>query len=203
MVGNQYPETRVVFLFHGYLAKKQLTKDDSIMENVTTELTQFRVAKDDYFANDPHSPLTPSQKNNFQGLDYYPENPAFRFELDPEESPEEEPIQIQTSTGDIQVYTRRGKIRFKVEGESAVLTVFENTYGLFLPFVDSLAGIETYGAGRYLEPVELPNCKLLVDFNLAYNPYCAYNDLYSCPLTPWENRIKVPIKAGEKIFKKT
>jgi len=60
---------------------------------------------------------------------------------------------------------------------------------------------ETYGAGRYLEPETLPNGKFLVDFNLAYNPYCAYNELFSCPLTPWENRLQVPIRAGEKIFK--
>jgi uncharacterized protein (DUF1684 family) len=67
--------------------------------------------------------------------------------------------------------------------------------------VDSLANTETYGAGRYLEPERLENGKYLVDFNLAYNPYCAYNDRYSCPLTPFENQIKVPIRAGEKTFK--
>jgi uncharacterized protein (DUF1684 family) len=101
----------------------------------------------------------------------------------------------------MQVYNKLGVIRFNVAGETAELTVYFNEYGLFLPFVDSLAGELTYGAGRYLEPIELPDGRLLVDFNLAYNPYCAYNDLYSCPLTPWENRLKAPIRAGEKIFK--
>jgi uncharacterized protein (DUF1684 family) len=172
-----------------------------IMENVMTELAQFRAAKDDFFANDHHSPLTPAQQQDFQGLDYFPENLDLRLELVVEAYSGEEPIQMQTSTGEIQVYTRLGKIKFTVNGEAAELTIFENKYGPFLPFVDSMAGKETYGAGRYLEPVALPNGKFLVDFNLAYNPYCAYNDLYSCPLTPWENRIKVPIKAGEKIFK--
>lgn len=65
--------------------------------------------------------------------------------------------------------------------------------------MDSLAGTETYPAGRYLEPEELPDGKLLVDFNLAYNPYCAYNEQWSCPLTPFENRLKVSIRAGERL----
>jgi uncharacterized protein (DUF1684 family) len=70
----------------------------------------------------------------------------------------------------------------------------------FLPFADSMAGSETYPAGRYLEVEELPGGNFLVDFNQAYNPYCAYNEQWSCPLTPAENRLKVPIRAGEKIF---
>jgi uncharacterized protein (DUF1684 family) len=166
-----------------------------------SSLSQFRTAKDNFFKNDPHSPLTPSQKTDFHGLNYFPENPALRFELSLEEFQVPDEIQIQTSTGDVQVYQRVGKIKFQVNDVEAELTVLFNEYGFFLPFVDSLAGKETYGAGRYLEPHKLPDGRLLVDFNLAYNPYCAYNDLYSCPLTPWENRLKVPIQAGEKNFK--
>jgi uncharacterized protein (DUF1684 family) len=83
--------------------------------------------------------------------------------------------------------------------EQAMLTLFSDPHGFLLPFVDALAGKATYGAGRYLEPEPLPNGRLLVDFNYAYNPYCAYNALYSCPLTPFENRLKVPIRAGEKL----
>ena len=165
------------------------------------ELTQFRAQKDDFFEIDPHSPLMIEQRNSFEGLKYFPENPAFRLELEMEEFENKEAFQIQTSTGDVQVYHRYGKIRFEVNGEPAELTVYENEHGLFLPFVDSLAGKETYGAGRYLGPQFQSNGKLLVDFNLAYNPYCAYNEAYSCPLTPWENRLIVPIHAGEKIFK--
>ncbi len=65
--------------------------------------------------------------------------------------------------------------------------------------MDSLANEETYGAGRYLDPEVLPDGRFHINFNVAYNPYCAYNDLYSCPLTPFENRVKVPIRAGEKL----
>jgi hypothetical protein len=107
---------------------------------------------------------------------------------------------MQTSTGDVQTYSRVGRLRFNVGDQAAELTLFQGENGLFLPFVDSLAGAETYPAGRYLEPEPLPGGRYLVDFNYAYNPYCAYNRQWSCPLTPIENRVKVPIRAGEKIF---
>ena len=162
-------------------------------------LQVFRIEKDSFFANHPQSPLTREQTKSFQGLDYFPEAPELRFELVVEAFPERSEIEMQTSTGDIQAYIRYGKICFPVEGQDAELTVYANENGFFLPFVDSLAGTETYPAGRYLEPEVLPNGKFLVDFNLAYNPYCAYNDLWSCPLTPFENRLKVPIRAWEKI----
>jgi hypothetical protein len=165
-------------------------------------LSQFRSEKDLFFESHPQSPLTPEQKDNFSGLNYFPENPDLRYELEIEEFEEKESSSIQTSTGDVQNYLRYGKIRFKVDGEESVLIIFVNEHGFFLPFVDSLAGKETYGAGRYIEPEPLPNGKFLIDFNLSYNPYCAYNEAWSCPLTPLENRLKVPIQAGEKIFDK-
>ncbi|MCI0552006.1 MAG: DUF1684 domain-containing protein, partial [Anaerolineae bacterium] len=86
------------------------------------------------------------------------------------------------------------------DGQTAELTIYKNSRGYFLPFVDDLAGKETYSAGRYLELEKLPNGKFLVDFNLAYNPYCAYNEQWSCPITPAENRLSVAVSAGEKIF---
>lgn len=166
-----------------------------------SELEMFRAEKDNFFANHPHSPLTHDQKEAFNGLDYFPENPSLRLEVDVEKFQIQDEIEMQTSTGDIQTYTRYGKFSFQVEGESAELTLYTNENGYFLPFVDQLAGKDTYPAGRYLEVEELPDGKFLVDFNIAYNPYCAYNDLWSCPLTPFENRIRVPIRAGEKLFK--
>jgi uncharacterized protein (DUF1684 family) len=164
------------------------------------ELLAFRTQKNDFFAHHPESPLTRQQKRDFKGLEYFPEAPELRLELDVEEFADKDEIQMQTTTGEIQSYTRFGKIRFRVEGEPAELTIYANPYGFFLPFVDSLAGKETYPAGRYLEPEVLPDGRFLVDFNLAYNPYCAYNEQWSCPLTPFENRLRVPIRAGEKIF---
>jgi uncharacterized protein (DUF1684 family) len=133
-------------------------------------------------------------------LQYFPENPDLRLEVIVEKFLEPETIQMQTSTGDIQEYTRYGRFNFHIDGQEADLTIFSDTNGYFLPFVDSMAGRETYGAGRYLEPIDLGKGKFLIDFNYAYNPYCAYNDAWSCPLTPFENRLKVPIRAGEKVF---
>ena len=165
-----------------------------------SELDEFRAAKDDHFAHDRHSPLTKEQKKNFNGLSYFPEAPELRIEENVERFENPEEITIQTSTGDSQTYLRYGTIRFLVEGQEQTLTIYASEDGFFLPFVDSLAGKETYPAGRYLEPEVLPNGKFLIDFNLAYNPYCAYNENWSCPLTPFENRLKAPIRAGEKIY---
>ena len=100
----------------------------------------------------------------------------------------------------MQIYTRYGRFTFTVDGDPAELTILENENGYFLPFADSLAGTETYGAGRYIEPSRLADGRFEVDFNDAYNPYCAYNETWSCPLTPPENRLKVPVSAGEKVF---
>lgn len=162
-------------------------------------LAEFRLQKDEFFKHDPHSPLTREQKQKFTGLAYFPENPALRLEVEVEPFDAQETIEMQTTSGEVQVYRRYGRFRFQVEGQEAALTIYSNEYGYFLPFVDSLASRETYPAGRYLEPEPLPNGKFLVDFNLAYNPYCAYNEHWSCPLTPFENRLKVPIRAGEKL----
>jgi uncharacterized protein (DUF1684 family) len=165
-----------------------------------SRLETFRHEKDDFFRHDPHSPLTPDQRVDFAGLKYFPENPALDLKLEVEEFSEKQTVAMQTTTGDVQDYERFGRFRFTVEGEEVELTLFHNPHGFFLPFADSLAGKETYGAGRYLEPDLLLDGRFHVDFNLAYNPYCAYNELYSCPITPAENRLKVPIRAGEMVF---
>jgi uncharacterized protein (DUF1684 family) len=165
------------------------------------EIQTLRLHKDEFFAHDHHSPLTHDQKQVFTGLDYFTENPDLRIEVVVEENVEKEEFLMQTSTGDYQPFQRYGKFNFEVEGQTAELTVYVNEHGYFLPFVDNLRGTETYPAGRYLEPEPISNGKFLVDFNLAYNPYCAYNEMFSCPLPPAENRLDVPIRAGEKIFK--
>jgi uncharacterized protein len=167
-----------------------------------SELQDFRREKDEFFAHDRQSPLTTQQKRDFHGLNYFPENPDLRLEVKAEELPVKDRVEMQTSTGDVQVYQRHSRFHFNVDGQEAELAIYESDSGFFLPFVDALAGKETYPAGRYLEPEPLPGGRFLVDFNVAYNPYCAYNEHWSCPLTPFENRVKVPIRAGEKIFDK-
>ncbi len=163
-----------------------------------TSLAAFRAEKDQFFATHPQSPLMPEQRKGFRGLPYFPENPALRFAVMVEEFSRKDSIEMQTTTGGVQMYTRFGRLKFTVDGQEAELTLYAGPHGYFLPFVDSLAGAETYRAGRYLEPEPLGSGKFLVDFNLAYNPYCAYNDRWSCPITPHENHLKVPLRAGEK-----
>ena len=139
-------------------------------------------------------------ENSVKNMEDFPEKDAFRLEVKVEPLNDPQPMKMQTTTGDVQFYFRHGRFKFSVDGQEAELTIYRNQNGYFLPFVDSLAGAETYPAGRYLEPEELPGSRFLVDFNLAYNPYCAYNEMWSCPITPAENRWKVPIRAGEKVF---
>ena len=167
-----------------------------------SKLLNIRKEKDDFFASHPQSPLTREQKREFSGLDYFTEDPALRLVVAVSVLSQPEMIEIPTSTGDIRSYYRYGRFQFVVDGQPAELTIFASEHGYFIPFVDALAGTETYPAGRYLEPEPLPHGHFLVDFNLAYNPYCAYNDRWSCPLTPIENRLNVPVRAGEKNFHK-
>jgi uncharacterized protein len=166
-----------------------------------TKLEQFRAQKDQFFKAHPQSPLSVEQQQTFEGLRYFPENPALRLVVPVEPFAEADTIEMQTSTGDTRTYVRYGQVRFQVDGQDAALTLYADGDTLFLPFADTLAGVETYGAGRYLEPEPLSGGRVLVDFNLAYNPYCAYNDDWSCPITPFENRLKVPIRAGEQMYK--
>lgn len=167
-----------------------------------SELSDFRAAKDRYFGSDPDSPLLPAQRDHFRGLAYYEETPALALVVEPKPFAEQEQIEMQTSTGDSATYVRWARARFSVDGEQATLTVYRDAHsgGYFLPFVDAGAGRDTYGAGRYLDVHPLEDGRLLVDFNYAYNPYCAYNERWSCPIPPAENRLSVAIRAGERVF---
>ena len=170
-----------------------------------SELDEFRAEKDEFFREHPQSPLTPEQRSSFGGLTYFPENPdlALRAELITEGVDRQERIVMQTTTGDQQDYHRAGTIEFDIGGERARLTLYSSPdmHDLFLPFRDATSGAETYGAGRYLE-VDPPDAdgRVVVDFNYAYSPSCAYNPNWSCPIPPGENWVKVPIRAGEKTF---
>lgn len=168
-----------------------------------TELEAFRHAKDNFFRRGPGSPLLPEQREDFQGLRYFSENPALRFELPLEKYSDPEHVQMQTSTGNVQDFMKVGRVNFQIGGQDAKLQVYESVDhpgAYFIPFIDATAPEESYGAGRYLEPEELHAGEIVLDFNLSYNPYCAYNERWSCPIPPTENRLTVRIEAGEKKF---
>jgi len=168
---------------------------------MASELGQFRTEKDRVFGRDPHSPLTADQRRDFQGLAYFDENPQLVIHagIDREVDPEE--VRMGTSSGEEQVFRRYGQVRFRVDDQPAQLMLYssEDSDELFIPFRDATSGHETYGAGRYLE-VHAHGDDLTIDFNYAYNPNCAYDPSWSCPLPPTENWLKVPIRAGEKTF---
>jgi uncharacterized protein (DUF1684 family) len=166
-----------------------------------SQLEEFRKSKDHFFKSDPHSPLSEAERRDFQGLHYYPENSELSFEVAVEPFAEPQHVDMQTSTGEVRHYHKFGTFNFEVDGRPATLTVYSDGEGeAFVPFADATSGSETYGAGRYLELEWLGGNRFHVDFNLAYNPWCAYSPSYSCPFPPAENRLQVPIRAGEKDF---
>lgn len=172
------------------------------------QLIHFRAEIDAFLAQHPQSPLDYRQKADFAGLNYYDENAAFTFEVEVEKFGGDEPlIEMDTSTGDLRPYRRYGRFSFQVNGQDAALTLYSDPHGhdFFLPFRDATSGQQTYGAGRYMDNhrpaiTQLGATRFRVDFNYSYNPYCAYNDAYSCPLPPRENWLDVAITAGEKNF---
>lgn len=162
-----------------------------------------RAQKDNYFKNPHYSPLTEEQLEKFQGLNYFEIDERLRFEVELKEYSQKQEVDIRTSTGVLQKYIRFGYVEFEVEEKKQSLTVYlqPNSDYFFVPFKDLTAGEETYGAGRYVEIEKIEKNKYVLDFNQAYNPYCAYNDQWICPLTPFENNLKTKIRAGEKSFK--
>jgi uncharacterized protein len=166
-----------------------------------SELTRFRGEKDHVFSHDPNSPLTPEQRHSFKGLAYFDENPRLVIHATVDRTVEPGEVRMATSAGDEQVYQRYGVVRFSVDGQPAEVTLYasDDSDELFVPFRDATSGKETYGAGRYLE-LHAHGDDVTIDFNYAYNPNCAYDPSWSCPLPPPENWLKVPIRAGEKTF---
>jgi len=169
----------------------------------------FRAARDTLFKTHPQSPLTEAERDQFQGLGYYPYDRQWRLRgtLDRHCEPGTFVVDLP-SDGRLQ-YTRVAQVEFIVGGQSACLSLFWiEGYGggLFLPFTDSTGGVETYGGGRYLfdtikgADLGVAQQEIVLDFNYAYNPSCAYDSRWACPLAPTENRLPFAVQAGEKQF---
>lgn len=175
------------------------------MSERESRLSGYRHRRDHFFAEHPHSPLTEEQRERFQGLDYFPERSELSMNLPLDDSAPEigEEIDLPTTDGKSKGFARAGTIEFEVEGEPVKLTVLRDVDrgGLFVPFRDALSGSETHEVGRYLEPQLRPDGTLDIDFNYAYNPFCAYGDGWSCPLPPEENVVNLAIRAGERMFR--
>ncbi|HEY7030319.1 MAG TPA: DUF1684 domain-containing protein [Thermomicrobiales bacterium] len=165
-------------------------------------LPQFRAHKDHYFAHGEHSPLTAEQRERFTGLDYFDEDPALAFTvpLEPTGEGVGDELDLATTDGNTMPFVRAARVPLTIGGREVEVSVLRDLDRgrYFLPFRDETAGTETYELGRYLDPRERPDGTLVVDFNYAYNPYCAYRDGWSCPIPPPENVLPVRIEAGEK-----
>lgn len=180
-------------------------------------ISAFRAERDRLFATHPQSPLPPGSRSRFQALRYFPFDPAYRVVCRLQAPPPGLPVELEIDTGGpdgVIRYRRAGRLEFELAGMPCHLTVLSLTGyggGLFLPFLDSTSGAETYGGGRYLFDTikgtdalcleyDVGTGRTIIDFNLAYNPSCAYSSRWACPLAPPENRLSVAVRAGELGF---
>jgi uncharacterized protein len=166
-----------------------------------------RAEKDQAFKSDRESPLKPQDRETFSALKYFPPDESYRTAAALRVAPEAEQIVVTmpTSTGKRRDYRRIGTLEFNLKGEPLSLAAFVEaqdpaTRRLFVPFGDLTNGTETYPAGRYLDLDPTPTGLYDLDFNKAYSPFCAYNEEYDCPYPPASNRLKVPIRAGERTY---
>lgn len=178
-------------------------------------LQRFRAAKDDLFAHHPQSALDEEQRKTFRGLHYFPYNPAMCFTVNIDTQVEATSQTVVMNAVETMTMTTVGRMHFTVEDESVTLSLYWlDVYGggLFLPFRDMTCPAQSYGGGRYLfDTIKGSDFlsatgasswdRIVLDFNYAYNPSCAYNDRWTCPLAPVENRLNVPIPAGEMKYK--
>ena len=174
-------------------------------------IDSFQHALNREFADPATSPLDSSDLAAFHSLDFFPASPKYHIWARFVSTPGEKPFGMRTTTNRLPVYVKYGEAYFTLDGIRCKLNIYQNQElikkeeykdYLFIPFLDKTSGKESYGGGRYLD-LRIPRGdSILLDFNLAYNPYCAYSHKWSCPIPPYENTLKVPVKAGVKAWKK-
>lgn len=178
-------------------------------------LELWRRGRDELFKTHPQSPIEPEERDAFEGLQYFPNDPAFRVRATLEDGDGSE-LLIDTGGEDGAVrYRRAGVLVFELAGQPCRLTALslvQYAGGLFVPFRDATSGHDTYGGGRYLFDtakdtdglvleITPRSLEVAIDFNYAYNASCAYSPRWACPLAPPENFLKVPVRAGELTYK--
>ena len=169
------------------------------------DLEQFRTLKNDAMRA-ADSPIPPARRQQLLPLAYFPPSIDYRVPASLTASTDHSTIQMPTSTGQLRQMVRVGRLGFTLKGQQLGLTAFVEAGSptldrLFVPFTDMTSGTETYPAGRYLDLDRTPTGLYIVDFNRAYHPYCYYNPTYDCPYPPRENRLPLPVHAGERMKK--
>lgn len=179
------------------------------IDSLKNEFDQYCQTKDSEFKTMDWSPLTPEDKSIFNGLYYFDYDISFRYQLKINIYNNQDTIEVPGSkSGDLRKAVHYGYFEFERDAHINRLEVWkmmsrkENAEThLFVGFWDATSGLETYPGGRYLDIEELGQDVYLLDFNYAYNPYCAYSDRYSCLIPPLENRLKIALTCGEKVYK--
>lgn len=180
-------------------------------EVILSEIQVYQSQENDEFM-DPDSSILPKEiLAEFTGLEFYPIDLKFRVEATFLRTPDEKPFLMPTTTKRLPEYVKYGEAHFNIDGTSFKLNLYQNTQPsddpeyidyLFLPFTDLTSGDGSYGGGRYVDATIPKGETMIIDFNKAYNPYCAYNPRYSCPIPPKENDLLIRIEAGVKDFGK-
>jgi uncharacterized protein (DUF1684 family) len=186
-------------------AAEKAATDLPLMKVQEQRVKEWRKERDEFFKTHQRSPLTPQQKRSFKGLKYYPFNPRFAFWGQIERyvlhvnNPQYYGTFL-TNKGTNKRYVRYGRFHFKMDGNEYSVEVYKSILSdmLFVPFKDATNGKETYEGGRYIDAEILPGYEMVLDFNMAYNPSCAYNEKFVCVLPPKENLLRIEIPAGEK-----
>ncbi len=168
-------------------------------------ISEYRKSRNGYMISSS-SPMSQEDKRNFSGLKYYPVDETFVVTAKVVPVARKQPIFIPTTTGESKKYIPWGYAEFELKGANHKLLLYQdweetNPSLLSLMFADDTSGDATYGGGRYIEVTKSGGNTIVIDFNLAYNPFCHFNDEYSCPIPPRENLLNVAIEAGEKLYK--
>lgn len=173
----------------------------------TEKIKKFQDKINKEYADSATSPLTKEDLASFKSLEFYPIDKDFRINAKFKRTEKELPFKMETTTDRAPEYVKYGEIEFKLKGEKFKVNIYQSIRlrekeeykdYLFLPFRDLSSGITSYGGGRYVD-LKIPEGNtIIIDFNKAYNPYCAYNHKYSCVIPPSENFIDIEIKAGVK-----
>lgn len=189
----------LIIIFYGFRG----SQDDTAY---VKEIEKERQDKDRFMRTSAESPFT-TNPEAYKGLSYYPPDIKYRIIANLRPIEKKKPVILTTNDGKEQRYIEYAYAEFKLDGVSNKLLILEIADmgpfrgNLFLAFGDETSASETYGAGRYLDVTKTPGSSTIkLDFNLAYNPYCAYNNSFTCPLPPRENILTIPIRAGEKVY---
>lgn len=174
-------------------------------ENYTKPLLKEREDKDLSFRSRANSPFVEEDRRNFKNLVYYEPNINYKVTAKLEDLPRQDTLLMPLTNGSYEPYLRYALANFEIEGQPQRLTLYkklsEDKEELFVPFTDKTNGFETYGGGRYIDaPYQDGSKTIVLDFNRAYSPFCAYNPEYVCPVPPKDNYLQIPIPAGEKTY---